>query len=257
MTLQILRLALLILPLQIITACALGTTHIRVNRTPFDGEPSPKSGDLVVRTFRDLRAGDRRPYIGAKRNGYGMVLGHLAVPEDESLEKILSRYFVETLQEAGYRALLAETEMPTPDDFDPVAFVDGDIVTFWLDMYMVAWHNIAIDVRLSDLSDRVLWEDHIVGDESNVLWIGLNSEFEKVIRQALDEALEQAGAEFGGADFDAQVQVAVDFARTRTQAEEVAAGEEGAAVSDRATATGYDAAPDAVSAPPVTVEPVP
>ena len=82
MTLQILRLALLILPLQIMTACALGTTHIRVNRTTFDSEPSAKPGDLVVRTFRDLRAGDRRPYIGTKRNGYGMVLGHLAVPED-------------------------------------------------------------------------------------------------------------------------------------------------------------------------------
>jgi hypothetical protein len=257
MTPQILRIALLIVLLQITTACAVGTTHIRVDHTPFVGESSAKPGDLVVRTFRDLRVEDHRPYIGAKRNGYGMVLGHVAVPEGESLEGILSQYFVEALQGAGYRAWLAETGASMPDDFHPVAFVDGDIVTFWLDMYMATWHSIAIDFRLSDLSDQVLWEDHFVGDESNVLWIGIKSEFEKVIRQALDEALDQAKAEFGSADFDAQVQVAADLARAQTRIEEAAAGDDGAAAGDDGAAPGDDEALDAVSVPPPTVGPIP
>jgi hypothetical protein len=155
-----------------------------------------------------------------------MVLGHVAVPEGQSLEGILSQFFVEALQRAGYRAVLAETETSMPADFHPIGMIDGDIETFWLDMYMATWHSIVIDIRLSDLSDTVLWEGRVEGDESNVLWVGVNAEFEKVIRQALDEALDQAATDFGSAAFQEQVRIAADLDRARAHSEEVA-GEPG------------------------------
>jgi hypothetical protein len=222
MTLSPLRVVLVIALLQVTTACAVGTTHLRVDHSPFEGGASAKTGDLLVRTFRDLREEDRRPYIGAKRNGFGMVLGHVAVPEGQSLEGILSQFFVEALQRAGYRAVLAETETSMPADFHPIGMIDGDIETFWLDMYMATWHSIVIDIRLSDLSDTVLWEGRVEGDESNVLWVGVNAEFEKVIRQALDEALDQAATDFGSAAFQEQVRIAADLDRARAHSEEVA-----------------------------------
>jgi hypothetical protein len=93
-------------------------------------------------------------------------------------------------------------------------------------MYMATWHSIVIDIRLSDLSDTVLWEGRVEGDESNVLWVGVNAEFEKVIRQALDEALDQAATDFGSAAFQEQVRIAADLDRARAHSEEVA-GEPG------------------------------
>ena len=194
------------------SGCAVGTTRIDVDHSPLTGGASARSGDLVVRTFQDLRDSERQPYIGAKRNGFGMVLGHVAVPEGQTLEGILTDYFIKALQRAGYRAAPEADVAAAGDGFEPVGVLEGDITTFWLDMYMAAWHNVGIDLRLRDRSEALLWESRIQGEESNVLWVGVSAELEKVIRQALDEALGQAVTEFSGADFEAQVRVAADRA---------------------------------------------
>lgn len=44
-----------------------------------------------------------------------------------------------------------------------------------------------------------------------------------MIRQALDEALDQAATDFGSAAFQEQVRIAADLDRARAQSEEVAA----------------------------------
>lgn len=204
-----LRVCFGVLVLALGSACATGTTRLEIERSPFEADVALREGDILVRTFQDLRAEDRRPYVGAKRNGYGMVLGHVAAPEDRPLEEIITGYFVEALQRVGYRAL-REDDADPPDaaDFRPVAILEGDIETFWLDMYMTTWHNVVIAVRLRDLGDQVLWEGRFRGDESNVLWVGASGELEKVIRQALDKALAQAIAEFAADDFADQVRAA-------------------------------------------------
>jgi hypothetical protein len=44
-------------------------------------------------------------------------------------------------------------------------------------------------------------EEDIRGEQTNVLWIGTSSELEKVIRQALTKALNQAAKEFASDEF--------------------------------------------------------
>jgi len=204
-----LRIGLAVAALSFGSACAVGTTRLQIERSPFDVDVDRQRGEIAVRTFRDLRPEDRRPYVGAKRNNFGMVLGHVAAPEDRPLEDILTGYFVEALQRAGYRALREdEAGARSAGDFRPVAVLEGDIETFWLDMYMATWHNVVLAVRLRDLEGQVLWESRLRGDETNVLWSGASGEMEKVIRQALDKALAQAVAAFAADDFAERVRVA-------------------------------------------------
>lgn len=204
------RIALLLALTQIAMACAIGTTPIHVNRSPFQSDATPKPGSILVTPLVDARAEDRLPYVGAKRNGYGMVLGHVAVPEGQTLEGILTAYFAEALQASGYQAVVADSLDQAPPGFDPDAIIKGEIHKFWLDLYMATWHNVEIGIELTDLRDQTLWETVVRGDETNVLWLGVKSEFEKVIRQALDKALAQAIEEFSGEDFQAQLQVATE-----------------------------------------------
>ena len=59
-----------------------------------------------------------------------------------------------------------------------------------------------VKVNLWDRSGkRKLWEKDFNSNETNVLWLGLSSEIEKVVRQAMDKALNQAVSEFSGEPF--------------------------------------------------------
>ncbi len=200
----------LIAIVQLCSACAIGTSRMALEHTPFEaGVAAEPRGDISVRRFVDNRAEDRREFIGAKRNGYGMVLGHIAVPVDDTLEDILTLSFTEALRSAGYRAVIEggeEQEIPT--DFAPVLSLEGSIDKFWLDMYMATWHNVIVGIELVDDTEAVVWSTSVEGSETNVLWLGLAAEFRGVVRQALDTALAAAIAEFGSEDFVAQVESA-------------------------------------------------
>lgn len=47
--------------------------------------------------------------------------------------------------------------------------------------------------------------NRINGSETNVLWIGLNAEIEKIIRQAVEKALNAAATEFASEEFASKV----------------------------------------------------
>jgi hypothetical protein len=184
------------------SGCALGTTPIRVSHSALVPAATLHQGTLLVRQFKDVRAEERRPYVGAKRNSWGMVLGHVALPPGESLEVLLTRYFAEALEDAGYHAELQLAGQQPPAELMPDAILDGEIEQFWLDLYVATWDQIRVAVTLRAPADEaVLWTSTIEGAETNVLWIGATAEYEKVVRQALDHALARAVAEFSSDDF--------------------------------------------------------
>jgi hypothetical protein len=181
--------------------CALGTTRVKVTHEPLDRIENKKKGNILVKQFTDKR--EDTQHIGNKRNAFGMVLGHIGTEEGVKLEALLTSYFAEALKEAGYNAVIQETQstgVPSQVKFDVI--VDGEIVEFWLDLYMAVWHKVGVKVKAIDPTDqKVLWEKDIRGEEKNVLWFGLASEYEKVIRQALTKALNQAAKEFASDEF--------------------------------------------------------
>jgi hypothetical protein len=177
--------------------CAVGTTKVNVNREPLMKIANKKEGNLLVKRFVDKRPA--AAYIGNKRNGYGMVLGHIGLQDGIALEDLLTKYFAEALREAGYNAVI-DTESRPNVKFD--AAIDGQIVEFWLDLYMAVWHRVGVVIRVLETdSNKVLWENIIEGAEKRVLWVGATGEYERIIREALTKALNKAAEEFASEGF--------------------------------------------------------
>lgn len=183
------------------TGCAVGVTKVKVAHDPLGHTESKREGNILVREFTDTRKDTK--HIGNKRNMFGMVLGHIGMKDEAKLETLLTVYFVEALKEAGYKAVLQNPQSSNPEGqvkFDAV--VGGEITEFWLDLYMAVWHKVGVKVNVLDpASQNVLWENEIRGEETNTLWVGVASEFEKVIGQALTKALNQAVKEFSSEEF--------------------------------------------------------
>jgi hypothetical protein len=184
-----------------IGGCVLGVTKVDVAHSPLSGEMTKREGTVLVKQFSDGRQPGHREHIGNKRNGFGMVLGHIGTQDGVNLEALLTRYFVEALGHAGYNAVLQPSASGTSDVvFDAV--LEGEIKKFWLDLYLMTWHNVDVMLRLKDRPEtHVLWERDIRGAKVNSLWIGISAEYERVIRQALDVALDQAVKEFSSTEF--------------------------------------------------------
>jgi hypothetical protein len=89
-----------------IGGCVLGVTKVDVAHSPLSGEMTKREGTVLVKQFSDGRQPGHREHIGNKRNGFGMVLGHIGTQDGVNLEALLTRYFVEALGHAGYNAVL-------------------------------------------------------------------------------------------------------------------------------------------------------
>jgi hypothetical protein len=190
-------LVLVILLAIFVSGCAIGTTRVQINHETLDRVENKKTGNILVKEFVDKRKDTQ--HIGNKRNGFGMVLGSIGTEEGVKLETLLTKYFAEAIREAGYNTYIQGTQ---PGQAIIDAIVDGEIVEFWLDLYMKVWHNTEVKLRaLNPVSQTVLWEKDLKSDQSNVLWIGATEEFEKVISESLTKALNQAAKEFASDEF--------------------------------------------------------
>jgi len=183
--------------------CALGVTRVKINHDPLNRIENKKEGNILVNQFKDVRP-QAKEYIGNKRNMYGMVMGHIGTEMGVSLTDTLTKYFVEAMKEAGYTVTIAK-EPVTAEDSEKIKFdamIDGEIIEFWLDLYMAVWHKATVKLTAKHPdSKEVLWEKVVHGEEKNVLWLGATSEYEKVIRQALTKALNNTASEFTSEEF--------------------------------------------------------
>ena len=183
------------------SSCAVGTTKLKISHGPLQTATAKKEGTVLVKQFVDNRKATE--YIGNKRNGFGMVMGHVGTMGGVKLEVLLTKYFAEALQEAGYKTVIEEanvSQTEAPENFD--AIIDGEILVFWMDLYMAVWHRIEVKVRALDpLKQDVLWEDVIKGAEKRTLWVGATAEYERIIREAMTKALNRAVEEFSSSEF--------------------------------------------------------
>jgi hypothetical protein len=181
--------------------CAMGTTRLAISHSPLVPVVPKRQGDVLVRPFVDTRP--HPEHIGNKRNGYGMVLGHVAAREGVKIDALMTQYFIEALQDAGYNATL---DTSTAGSLAPQvkcdAIIDGEIVEFWMDLYMMVWHRVGVKVKAINPADqKVTWEKLIQGAEKRTLWVGATGEYERIVRQAVTKALNRAAQEFASDDF--------------------------------------------------------
>lgn len=189
----------------LLNGCALGVTHVNVAHSPLEPVAQKRAGTILVQPFVDNRKEDHQ-YIGTKRDVLGLPLGNMGVNDGKRVDVMVTEFFVDALKHAGYDAVIQTSGATQPVGVKINAVLQGEIKEFWLDMYMATWHHVNVDLRLLDKDGKlVLWQKNIQGGKSNPLWLGLNSEFEKVIQQALDEALNRAAKEFASDEFYRQV----------------------------------------------------
>ncbi len=199
------RFSILLITVALLSSCALGTTELVVDHDPLEKITAKNQGNLVVRQFSDKR--EITEYIGNKRNGFGMVIGHVGLEQGKQLEVMITRFFAEALQEAGYNVtVLKGPSEPIPAQMKVDAVIDGEIKTFWMDLYMAVWHSVGVKVRaLEPETQKVLWEDMIEGEEKRVLWVGATAEYERIVREALTIALNRATEKFASENFSAAI----------------------------------------------------
>ncbi len=67
-------------------------------------------------------------FIGNKRNGFGMVAGHVGLEQGKNLEVLLTRFFAEALQEAGYTVtVMKDPNEPIPAQLKVDAIISAII----------------------------------------------------------------------------------------------------------------------------------
>lgn len=181
-----------------LSQCAVGTTKINVVHTPLPAA-SAQRGTIYVKQFTDSRKVDNKITIGNKRNGFGMVLGTLAVKNKESVAEIMTGAVAEALRASGYQTVIEGSG--TAPAHAPV--MEGDVYEFWMDLYTTTWHNVGVDLKLKNPSGKIAWEKKVNGTKTNVLWLGLSEEFTKVMRQSIDAAKQEAVKEFSSESFAA------------------------------------------------------
>lgn len=195
---KIFRLFLLVAATVSLSQCALGTTKIKAVHTPLQGSGQQR-GTIYVKQFTDSRKVDSKVTIGNKRNGFGMVLGTLAIKNNEGVSGFMTEAVADALRASGYQTIVegqgtASASMPV---------LEGDVYEFWMDLFTTTWHNVGVELTLRKPSGAVAWQKKVNGTETNVLWLGINEEFTKVMRQSVDEAKQEAVKEFSSEAFSA------------------------------------------------------
>jgi len=193
---SIARLTLALLASVSLVNCALGTSKIQVSHSPLPAAGTRRAGTIYVRQFTDSRKVEDKSQIGNKRNGFGMVLGHMAIKGEKSVAQVMTDYVADALRSAGYHVVEGQGGGAGN------VVLEGDVYEFWLDLYAAIWHNVGLDLKLKR-SGSVAWQKRIDAKETNVLWLGLPGESRTVVREAIDSALKKAVKEFSSASFAA------------------------------------------------------
>lgn len=185
----------------LLEGCVTGTTKLVMRHAPLAPVAQKRQGDVLVRPFVDTRVDTK--YIGNKRNGYGMIMGHVATQEGVKLDELLTQYFIEALQEAGYNAVLDKSTPEGPaSTLKCDVIIDGEIVEFWMDFYVEVWHDVVVRVKAINPADqKVVWDKVIQGSERRSGCFGAKAEFERIVSEATTNALNRAAEEFDSDDF--------------------------------------------------------
>ena len=123
-----------------------------------------------------------------------------------SMGMLITSFFAEALEEAGYQVVFQEEQSSVSKNqvkFD--AIIAGEIWGLNIEggersstFYSKLWVKVE---ALDPANQKVLWRKQFIGEEKNVNWTSRVEEWNKVIRQAVTKALNQAVTEFASEEF--------------------------------------------------------
>jgi|GEM_PF-1234574 len=185
-----------------ISNCAFGTAKIKLTHETLSEPKVKRQGTIVLEKFSDERQADKGgEFIGNKRNGYGMVLGHVAI-DSGKVDSVLTSFVGDVLKNTGYTVIYNTQITNAVADITSAPIMTGKIKECWMDMYMIANAQVAIDLSLLTPDKKeTLWQSNISGGKVNLLWWGIKSEFANVYKRAITFALDSAQQKFSSEEF--------------------------------------------------------
>jgi hypothetical protein len=186
----------------LISNCAPAAARISLTHDPLPNPPEKRHGIVVLERFTDERPPFRcGNFVGNKRNSYGAIIGYIAL-DGASIDSVWTGLVGDALQHIGYTVVYSTTAASTTAEKATAPVMTGQISECWVDMYMVANAQIKIGLNLltPDIKDT-LWKANISGGKVNLVWIGLNSEYENVYKGAINYALDSAQEKFYSEEF--------------------------------------------------------
>lgn len=198
-----------LLSVVLLSGCVYGVNKAQVTHGPIKPIHDKREGVIGVKPFTDERVGDRQK-IGEVRNILHRV-GSVELKGEDHLEYLFTGFVVETLKEVGYQAVILESSNTRTDASatgKDAMVLEGQITKFWVETLVSARSEVEVVLKLRDAQNGgVLWTASIYGHGEGTLWMGASSEFEEIIRQAVDQALSRAATEFVSDAFYNKVQL--------------------------------------------------
>lgn len=187
--------------LSVLLLCGCSPVRLKIVHDPLQRLESKKHGNIFVRQFTDKRA--EPLFIGDIRNRFGLEIGRILSDGDVKLAALVTTYFAEALNAAGYSTIIQESRLATmaaPSGCDAV--IEGEILVFWMDLHERIRQSIEIRTRALDPTGKtVLWSRVVKADRSNGIWWGTQDEYERVLNETLTQALNEAAKEFASEAF--------------------------------------------------------
>lgn len=188
--------------------CTLSPKPMTISHRQLKPVIQQRQGDLLVRPLIDKRA--QTQYVG--RMVYTKMGGtayYFETTKGDRLDVLLTQYFVEALQNAGYSAVLDTSTPGSPlSEAKYDAIISGEIVEFWMDNYLhypSTVFRVAVRVQAnSPDAQKVLWEKLIEGTDRHIdgSWESLTEPF---VRHGVTDVLNRFAWEFASDDFYARV----------------------------------------------------
>jgi uncharacterized lipoprotein YajG len=187
--------------LSVLLAVGCSPVRLKITHDPLLRVENKKQGSILVRQFIDKRP--ERFFIGDIQNRFGLDIGRIFAERDVSLTILVTNYFAEALNAAGYTTIVQEPRSvpsPAPSGFDVI--IEGEITVFWMSLRERIWQRIEIRTRALDPTGKmVLWSKDVKADRTNGIWWGTTDEYERVLSEALTQVLNEAAKEFASDDF--------------------------------------------------------
>lgn len=187
--------------LSVLLLCGCSPVRLKIVHDPLLRVENKKQGSILVRQFIDKRP--ERFFIGDIQNRFGLDIGRIFAERDVSLTILVTNYFAEALNVAGYTTIVQEPRSvlsPAPAGFD--AIIEGEITVFWMSLREKIWQRIEIRTRALDPTGKmVLWSKDVKADRTNGIWWGTQDEYERVLNETLTQALNEAAKEFASEAF--------------------------------------------------------
>ena len=197
-----------------LSGCVTGTRSVDIAYTPTEA-PSASKGSIYIKDIEDKRQFEQRPkspstpsvsgelseqspetlasFVGRQRNGYGLALGSVTLPEGGTVQQEMREVLTAGLQRSGYAVV---------DENSADMTVDVDIKKFWAwfspGFWSVSFSGI-VETALSFANGNESTDILVTGEGLNRGQVASNANWALAYSRTFDNYVENLATALGNA----------------------------------------------------------